>query len=354
MQRWKRGWFALFPASQHGVARLEFFDCKEPAGPPGRLGTRRLDKTVVRLADCTSVAPAPAESGPRAGTVAFRLETSGRSYLLAADKQQSEEWVAKLCEIAFPVSGAGGAPLGPGVAAGGGRRAPLPRGFRPPPPVLLPRGALLGPSGRLAGPAGQRLLLAQLPLPFPLWKRSPEHVGVPESRGSPLPSTGVAPWCWGRAVGAGPTAQPLGSPGLPQHWRSVCVPPPRQGGVQDSSGPQVLPSALLHKGRACLPGSTGAPRSLPGRMGCAALGCACQLQVVCAGLGCPVRWLLHSWQPQGPPTRTQVLLSVTCLEHLPAATGCQLAQPRGTGSHSMALFTQMVLAAFVLERALRA
>uniref|UniRef100_A0A8B9T184 Docking protein 1 n=1 Tax=Anas platyrhynchos TaxID=8839 RepID=A0A8B9T184_ANAPL len=116
-KRWKRGWFALFPASQHGVARLEFFDCKEPAGPPGRLGTRRLDKTVVRLADCTSVAPAPAESGPRAGTVAFRLETSGRSYLLAADKQQSEEWVAKLCEIAFPVSGAGGAPLGPGAPA---------------------------------------------------------------------------------------------------------------------------------------------------------------------------------------------------------------------------------------------
>lgn len=134
LQRWKRGWFALFPASQHGVARLEFFDCKEPAGPPGRLGTRRLDKTVVRLADCTSVAPAPAESGPRAGTVAFRLETSGRSYLLAADKQQSEEWVAKLCEIAFPVSGAGLAPLGPGVAAGGGRRAPLPRGFPPAPP----------------------------------------------------------------------------------------------------------------------------------------------------------------------------------------------------------------------------
>ncbi|XP_027312117.3 docking protein 1 [Anas acuta] len=116
-KRWKRGWFALFPASQHGVARLEFFDCKEPAGPPGRLGTRRLDKTVVRLADCTSVAPAPAESGPRAGTVAFRLETSGRSYLLAADKQQSEEWVAKLCEIAFPGNG----PSNAGVAAQRGR-----------------------------------------------------------------------------------------------------------------------------------------------------------------------------------------------------------------------------------------
>lgn len=93
----------LYPASQHGVARLEFFDCKEPAAPPERLGTKRLDKTVVRLADCTSVAPV-AESGPRPGTSVFRLETSGRSYLFAADKQQSEEWVAKLCEIAFPVS----------------------------------------------------------------------------------------------------------------------------------------------------------------------------------------------------------------------------------------------------------
>uniref|UniRef100_A0A8C9EIC0 Docking protein 1 n=1 Tax=Pavo cristatus TaxID=9049 RepID=A0A8C9EIC0_PAVCR len=110
--RWKRGWFALFPASQHGVARLEFFDCKEAAGPAGRLGTRRLDKTVVRLADCTSVTPAPSESGPRAGTAAFRLETSGRSYLLAAEQQQqSEEWVAKLCEIAFPVKGSGEAPV---------------------------------------------------------------------------------------------------------------------------------------------------------------------------------------------------------------------------------------------------
>ncbi|XP_067993619.1 docking protein 1 isoform X2 [Melanerpes formicivorus] len=101
-KKWKRSWFVLYPASQHGVARLEFFDCKEPAARPERLGSRRIDKTVVRLADCTSVAPVP-ESGPRAGTVVFRLETSGRSFLFAAEKQESEEWVAKLCEIAFPV-----------------------------------------------------------------------------------------------------------------------------------------------------------------------------------------------------------------------------------------------------------
>ncbi|KAM7021290.1 docking protein 1 [Passerculus sandwichensis] len=102
-KRWKRGWSALYPASQHGVARLEVFDCKEPSAA-GRAGTRRLARTVVRLSDCTSVAPV-GEGGPRAGTAAFRLETRERSFLFAAEKQQSEEWVAKLCQIAFPGNG---------------------------------------------------------------------------------------------------------------------------------------------------------------------------------------------------------------------------------------------------------
>ncbi|XP_068800136.1 docking protein 1 [Struthio camelus] len=115
-KRWKKNWFVLYPASQHGVARLEFFDCKDPAGAPEKLSTKRLDKKIVRLADCVSVAPA-GESGPRHGTAAFCLETSDRSYLFAADKQQSEEWVAKLCEIAFPGNG----PSDGGVAARRGR-----------------------------------------------------------------------------------------------------------------------------------------------------------------------------------------------------------------------------------------
>ncbi|XP_063257419.1 docking protein 1 [Prinia subflava] len=102
-KRWKRGWSALYPASPHGVARLEVFDCKEPSAA-GRAGTRRLARTVVRLSDCTSVAPV-GEGGPRAGTATFRLETRDRSFLFAAEKQQSEEWVAKLCQIAFPGNG---------------------------------------------------------------------------------------------------------------------------------------------------------------------------------------------------------------------------------------------------------
>lgn len=115
----------LYPASQHGVARLEFFDCKEPLSPE-RLGSRRLARTVVRLADCTSVGPVP-DSGPRAGTAVFRLDTSGKSYLFAAEKQQSEEWVAKLCEIAFPVS-----PGRRGLGVPGLRCGPFPRSGRGP------------------------------------------------------------------------------------------------------------------------------------------------------------------------------------------------------------------------------
>lgn len=88
------------------MARLEVFDCKEPSAAE-RAGTRRLARTVVRLSDCTSVAPV-GEGGPRAGTATFRLETRDRSFLFAAEKQQSEEWVAKLCQIAFPVSPAVG------------------------------------------------------------------------------------------------------------------------------------------------------------------------------------------------------------------------------------------------------
>uniref|UniRef100_A0A8C3TAN6 Docking protein 1 n=1 Tax=Chelydra serpentina TaxID=8475 RepID=A0A8C3TAN6_CHESE len=111
LQRWKKNWFVLYPASQHGVARLEFFDSKDPGAPAEKLSTKRLDKKIIRLADCVSVVPVP-ESGPKDSTAVFRLETSDRSYLFAAEKEQSVEWVAKLCEIAFSVSAAGRGGLG--------------------------------------------------------------------------------------------------------------------------------------------------------------------------------------------------------------------------------------------------
>ncbi|KAF7252739.1 Docking protein 1 [Varanus komodoensis] len=102
-KRWKKSWFVLYPASSHGVARLEFFDCKEGAVAADRVCTKRLDKKIVRLADCVSIAPAP-ECSAKEGLSVFRLETSERTYVFAAEPQEVTEWVARLCETAFPGS----------------------------------------------------------------------------------------------------------------------------------------------------------------------------------------------------------------------------------------------------------
>ncbi|XP_066488416.1 docking protein 1 isoform X2 [Tiliqua scincoides] len=99
-KRWKKSWFVLYPASPHGVARLEFFDCKEGTATADRLTTKRQDKKILRLADCVSVAPAP-DCGPKDGLAAFRLETSERAYLFAAEPHETAEWVAQLCKAAF-------------------------------------------------------------------------------------------------------------------------------------------------------------------------------------------------------------------------------------------------------------
>ncbi|XP_038601652.1 docking protein 1 [Tachyglossus aculeatus] len=117
-KRWKKTWSVLYPPSQHGVARLEFFDGKEPSGAE-RLGSRRLDRKVIRLSDCVSVAPVSLDSVPRPGTAAFRLDTAQRSYLFAAECEASAAWVRTLCHIAFPKDG----PI-PGSADGGPGPAP--------------------------------------------------------------------------------------------------------------------------------------------------------------------------------------------------------------------------------------
>ncbi|XP_077157543.1 docking protein 1 [Paroedura picta] len=109
-KRWKKGWFVLYPASPRGVARLEFFEGKEGVVAADRVGTKRLDKKIVRLADCVSVAPA-LDCAPKEGLVAFRLETSERTYLFAATPQETAEWMAKLCEAAFLGNPGQGAPL---------------------------------------------------------------------------------------------------------------------------------------------------------------------------------------------------------------------------------------------------
>uniref|UniRef100_A0A8C0J589 Docking protein 1 n=1 Tax=Chelonoidis abingdonii TaxID=106734 RepID=A0A8C0J589_CHEAB len=113
--KFSKNWFVLYPASQHGVARLEFFDCKDPGAPAEKLSTKRLDKKIIRLADCVSVASVP-ESGPKDSTAVFRLETSDRSYLFAAEKEQRQG----LDSLSSPrtVRGPGGVPGFPVLSLG--------------------------------------------------------------------------------------------------------------------------------------------------------------------------------------------------------------------------------------------
>ncbi|XP_040849577.1 docking protein 1 [Ochotona curzoniae] len=101
-KRWRKTWAVLYPASPHGVARLEFFDHKGSNSGGGRGGSRRLDCKVIRLAECVSVAPVTVESPPEPGATAFRLDTAQRSHLLAADAPSSAAWVQLLCRNAFP------------------------------------------------------------------------------------------------------------------------------------------------------------------------------------------------------------------------------------------------------------
>ncbi|XP_024414325.2 docking protein 1 isoform X1 [Desmodus rotundus] len=101
-KRWRKTWAVLYPASPHGVARLEFFDHKGSSSGGGRVASRRLDCKVIRLAECVSVVPVVLESLPEPGAAAFRLDTAQRSHLLAADAPSSAAWVQTLCLNAFP------------------------------------------------------------------------------------------------------------------------------------------------------------------------------------------------------------------------------------------------------------
>lgn len=100
-QKWKKNWFVLYPASQNGIARLEFFDC---AGyGTEKPSTKKLDKKIIRLSECISILPALTESCPKENMSAFCVETNDKTHVFAAEKQVTNEWVEKMCEIAFQV-----------------------------------------------------------------------------------------------------------------------------------------------------------------------------------------------------------------------------------------------------------
>ncbi|XP_036406995.1 docking protein 1b [Megalops cyprinoides] len=101
-KKWKKNWFVLYPASQNGIARLEFFDCSSGSEKPN---TKKLDKKIIRLSECISILPALTETCPKDNMAAFCVETNDKTHVFAAEKHISAEWVEKMCEIAFQGGG---------------------------------------------------------------------------------------------------------------------------------------------------------------------------------------------------------------------------------------------------------
>ncbi|XP_038627427.1 docking protein 3 [Tachyglossus aculeatus] len=113
---WRKVWALLYPGGPSGVARLESWDVRD-GGPVGdKPSSRRGERRVIRLADCVSVRSVDGESCPRAAA-AFLLNTAERSHVLAAE--QRAEWVAQICQLAFPSMN---------ESLGLGESGPLPRG----------------------------------------------------------------------------------------------------------------------------------------------------------------------------------------------------------------------------------
>ncbi|XP_068569647.1 docking protein 1b isoform X1 [Cebidichthys violaceus] len=114
-KKWKKNWFVLYPASQNGIARLEFFDA--PSGGVGGAGgasgsgsnekTRKLDKKIIRLSECISILPAVTESCPKENMAAFCVETNDKTHVFAAEKNTAKDWMDTMCDIAFQQGGGG-------------------------------------------------------------------------------------------------------------------------------------------------------------------------------------------------------------------------------------------------------
>ncbi|KAK6324609.1 hypothetical protein J4Q44_G00039510 [Coregonus suidteri] len=106
-KKWKQLWLALYPSSRCGVARLE----RQEMGGGERAGASVVwkhqdkvkEKRVIRLSEVIRVLRLPphAEACPKDNMAAFCVETDGRRYVFAADKDDCVEWVERMCDIAF-------------------------------------------------------------------------------------------------------------------------------------------------------------------------------------------------------------------------------------------------------------
>ncbi|XP_021475169.2 docking protein 2 [Oncorhynchus mykiss] len=106
-KKWKQHWLTLYPSSRCGVARLERQEVGggERACPSGvwKHQDKVKEKRVIRLSEVIRVLRLPphAEACPKDNMAAFCVETDGRRYVFAVDKDDCVEWVERMCDLAF-------------------------------------------------------------------------------------------------------------------------------------------------------------------------------------------------------------------------------------------------------------
>ncbi|XP_072538669.1 docking protein 2 [Salminus brasiliensis] len=103
-KKWKKVWSILYRESTCSISRLEFFECKDGAsGTLEKSKSKQENKKVIKLSDCIRVTDANVDGCPK-DCKAFLVETTEKIFVFAVEMAELEDWMQKLCEIAFPMN----------------------------------------------------------------------------------------------------------------------------------------------------------------------------------------------------------------------------------------------------------
>ncbi|XP_056628214.1 docking protein 2 [Triplophysa dalaica] len=103
-KKWRKVWSVLYRESSCSISRLEFFEFKDGTGNTiERANRKQENKKVIKLNDCIRVSDADVEGCPR-DCGPFLVETTEKTFIFAVETAELEDWMKKLCEIAFPMS----------------------------------------------------------------------------------------------------------------------------------------------------------------------------------------------------------------------------------------------------------
>ncbi|KAG9270560.1 docking protein 2 [Astyanax mexicanus] len=100
-KKWKKVWSILFRESTCSISRLEFFDGGSNTLEKSK--GKQENKKVIKLSDCIRVSDANVDGCPK-DCKAFLVETTEKIFVFAVEMAEVDDWMQKLCEIAFPMN----------------------------------------------------------------------------------------------------------------------------------------------------------------------------------------------------------------------------------------------------------